>query len=61
MNKWALAGVGEFVGIILYTASDEFYGVGGFSDVAQMIGFGLPFALIGLLLGAVLFKKKEGE
>jgi hypothetical protein len=59
MNKWTWAGIGEFVGVILYTASDEFYGVNGIVGVAQMLGFGIPFALIGLLIGSVVSKKSK--
>lgn len=61
MNKWVMAGIGEFVGVILYTSSDEFYGVRTVPDLATMLGFGIPFALIGLLLGIILnaFQSKQ--
>lgn len=63
MNKWIFAGIGEFIGVILYTTSGEFYGVSTAADLAQMLGFGIPFALIGFVIGMIVdkFNKKPKE
>ncbi|MCD8523943.1 MAG: hypothetical protein LRY72_17020 [Saccharospirillaceae bacterium] len=59
MNRWNMAGIGEFVGVLFYTASQEFYGIRNISDLAFMLGFGLPFALIGFVIGMLLERKKS--
>lgn len=41
------------IGLILSTTADDFYGVNSIFDLARMIGFALPFALIGLLIGFI--------
>lgn len=63
MNKWIFAGIGEFVGVILYTTSGDFYGVSTVVDLAHMLGFGFPFALIGFVIGIIVnkFNKKPKE
>lgn len=59
MNKWIFAGIGEFLGVILYTTSDEFYGVNTINDLAEMVGFGIPYALIGLVIGIIVEKMNK--
>lgn len=63
MNKWIFAGIGEFVGVILYTTSSDFYGVSTVNALAEMLGFGIPYALIGFVLGMIVdkFNKKSKE
>jgi hypothetical protein len=58
MSRWTLAGIGEFVGVIYFTASTEFYGISNIGDLAHMLGVGLPFAFIGFIVGYVIDKKK---
>ncbi len=61
MNRWIFAGIGEFIGVIIFTTTDDFYGANNIADVAEMIGFGIPFALIGFLVGIAFekFAKKD--
>lgn len=56
MNRWVYAGIGEFFGVILFTTRDEFYGVDTAGDIAEMIGFGIPFAAIGYGIGVLIEK-----
>lgn len=56
MNRWILAGLGEFIGVIVYTTRDEFVGANSMGDIAQMLGFGIPFAAIGFGIGFAVVK-----
>ena len=59
MNRWTLALIGQIVGIIFFTSSNEFNGTRNINDVALIVGFGLPYALIGFVLGYVVEKYKK--
>jgi cytochrome c biogenesis protein CcdA len=58
MNKWTYALLGEIIGIIWFTSSDEFYGTHSVSDAAYLLGTGVPLALVGLGVGYFLERRK---
>jgi len=64
MKKWTktLAFAGQFIGMLLGTNQEYFYGLHGINDLAMLVGYGIPFAIIGLLFGLVVdyfLKPKE--
>jgi len=53
MKKWTktLAFAGQFIGMLLGTNQENFYGLYVLDDLAMLVGYGIPFAIIGLLVG----------
>ena len=58
MNRWIFAGIGEFIGVIIFTSSSDFYGVSNVGDLAYMLGFAVPYALIGFIVGHFIYRNK---
>jgi hypothetical protein len=55
-KKWTtnLAIAGEVIGILIGTSLPNFYGMHSISDFAYLFGVGIPFAIIGALIGLVI-------
>ena len=52
-KKWTknLAISGQVIGMLLGTSQDNFYGIHSVGDFAFLFGNGIPFAIIGSLIG----------
>jgi hypothetical protein len=52
-KKWTknLALVGQVIGMLLGTSQDNFYGLHDIADFAGLLGHGVPFAIIGTVIG----------
>jgi hypothetical protein len=57
--KWKFAGIGWVVGVLFYIFSDEFMGLNNVDQIAIMVGVGIPFAFIGLIVGLVIAKLRK--
>ena len=55
-RKWTknLAMVGQVIGMLLGTSQDNFYGMHSIADFAGLLGHGIPFAIIGAIIGLVV-------
>lgn len=55
-KKWTknLAIVGQVIGMLLGTSQDNFYGMHSVADFAGLLGHGIPFAIIGAIIGLVV-------
>ena len=55
-KKWTknLAIVGQVIGMLLGMSQDHFYGVHSIADFAGLLGYGIPFAVIGAIIGLVV-------
>ena len=55
-RKWTknLAITGQVIGMLLGTSQDNFYGMHSIGDFAGLLGHGIPFAIIGAIIGLVV-------
>ena len=55
-KKWTknIAIAGQVIGMLLGTSQDNFYGMHSVSDFAFLVGAGIPFAIIGAIIGLIL-------
>jgi len=55
-KKWtkSITIAGQVTGMLLGTSQDNFYGMHSIADFAFLFGSGIPFAIIGALIGLVV-------
>ena len=55
-KRWTknLAITGQVIGILLGTSQNNFYGVHNIGDFVWLLGHGIPFAIIGAIIGLVV-------
>jgi hypothetical protein len=55
-KKWTkkIAIAGQVMGMLFGTSLDNFYGMHSINDFAFLFGCGIPFAIIGALIGLVI-------
>lgn len=55
-KKWTknLAITGQVIGMLLGTSQDNFYGMHSIADFAFLFGSGIPFAIIGSVVGLII-------